>query len=196
MLAMKAAFLVSVSAASLLLASAASAQDAPLAPGTAAQQAQPAPGGSPSEDAAGADEIVVTGVRAAIVGALNVKRDSVQIVDSIVAEDVGKLPDNNVVEALQRVTGVQVTDRGNAEAGALSIRGLTDPLTTLNGRIIFTTTGQSFALQDIPANLVSTTSRPTRSIRTSPSSAASTGSITRSAPSAAIARRSAWPPRR
>lgn len=153
-MAMKAAFLVSVSAGSLLFAGAATAQDALLAPGTAAQQSQPAPGGSPSEDAAGADDIVVTGVRASIIGALNVKRESVQIVDSIVAEDVGKLPDNNVVEALQRVTGVQVTDRGNAEAGALSIRGLSDPLTTLNGRIIFTTTGQSFALQDIPANLV------------------------------------------
>ncbi|HKX36311.1 MAG TPA: hypothetical protein VJM79_06545, partial [Rhizorhapis sp.] len=43
-----------------------------------------------------AEEIVVTGVRASIVGALNVRKESTQIVDSIVAEDVGKLPDNNV----------------------------------------------------------------------------------------------------
>ena len=156
-MAFKTAFLLSVSAASLLTAGSARAQTDPLAPGTAAQQAQPAPGGSTAEDSAAqndVDDVVVTGVRASIVGALNVKRESVQIVDSIVAEDVGKLPDNNVVEALQRVTGVQVTNRGAGEVGALSIRGLTDPLTTMNGRIIFTSSGQSFALQDIPANLV------------------------------------------
>lgn len=99
-------------------------------------------------------EIIVTGVRASIVGALNVRKESVQIVDSIVAEDVGKLPDNNVVEALQRVTGIQVTDRGGGEAATVTIRGLADPLTTLNGRNIFTAAGQSFALQDISANLV------------------------------------------
>ena len=100
------------------------------------------------------DAIVVTGVRASIVGALDVRRNSTQIVDSIVAENVGKLPDNNVVEALQRVTGVQVTDRGGGEAAAITIRGLPDSLTTLNGRNIFTGAGQGFALQDISANLV------------------------------------------
>src|SRR3546814_5533763 len=67
---------------------------------------------------------------------------------------IGKLPDNNVVEALQRVTGVQVTDRAGGEAATVTIRGLPDPLTTLNGRNIFTAAGQSFALQDISANLV------------------------------------------
>lgn len=115
-----------------------------------------------AQDAAEADttasqveeEIIVTGVRASIVGALNVRKESTQIVDAIVAEDVGKLPDNNVVEALQRVTGIQVTDRGGGEAAAVTIRGLPDPLTTLNGRNIFTAAGQSFALQDISANLV------------------------------------------
>uniref|UniRef100_UPI00036E2800 TonB-dependent receptor n=1 Tax=Sphingobium xenophagum TaxID=121428 RepID=UPI00036E2800 len=100
-------------------------------------------------------DIVVTGVRASIVGALNVRKNSTQIVDSIVSEDVGKLPDNNVVEALQRVTGIQVTDRAGGETAGITIRGLTDPLTTLNGRNIFTAAGTSFALQDISANLVS-----------------------------------------
>lgn len=99
-------------------------------------------------------EIIVTGVRASIVGALNVRKESTQIVDSIVAEDVGKLPDNNVVEALQRVSGVQVTDRGGGEAATVTIRGLPDALTTLNGRKVFTAAGRSFALQDISANLV------------------------------------------
>lgn len=107
-----------------------------------------------SVDQSDNEDIVVTGIRASIIGALNVKRESVQVVDSIVAEDIGKLPDNNVVEALQRVTGVQVTNRGGGETGALSIRGMPDALTTMNGRVIFTGSGQAFALQDIPANLV------------------------------------------
>lgn len=119
---------------------------------TAQAQTSPAPQIAAEDDAA---DIVVTGVRASIVGALNVRKNSTQIVDSIVSEDVGKLPDNNVVEALQRVTGIQVTDRAGGETAGITIRGLTDPLTTLNGRNIFTAAGTSFALQDISANLVS-----------------------------------------
>ena len=119
-----------------------------------AQGAAASPDDSASGDAAADQDIVITGVRASIVGALNVRKNSTQIVDSIVAEDVGKLPDNNVVEALQRLTGVQVTDRGGGEAATVTIRGLPDPLTTLNGRKVFTAAGQSFALQDISANLV------------------------------------------
>jgi iron complex outermembrane receptor protein len=115
-----------------------------------AQAAAPAP--APAD--ADKDIIIVSGVRASIMGALNVRKNSTQIVDSIVAEDVGKLPDNNVIEALQRVTGVQVTNRAGGEAGAISIRGLPDALTTLNGRNIFTADGQSFALQDLSANLI------------------------------------------
>jgi TonB-dependent receptor len=134
----------SVSILSLLLCSPAVAQDA-------GSTTAPAP-----EDAAAdqGDAIVVTGVRASLVGALKTRRESTQVVDSIVAEDVGKLPDNNVVEALQRVTGIQVTDRATGEAATISIRGLPDAVTTLNGRNIFTSAGQSFQLQDISANLV------------------------------------------
>ncbi|WOF42899.1 TonB-dependent receptor [Sphingopyxis indica] len=125
--------------------------------GVAHAQSQSDQGASAASEGNGqpaADDIIVTGVRASIVGALNVRKESVQIVDSVVAEDIGKLPDNNVVEALQRVTGVQVTDRAGGEAATVTIRGLPDPLTTLNGRNIFTAAGQSFALQDISANLV------------------------------------------
>lgn len=118
---------------------------------TAQAQTSPAPQIAAEDDAA---DIVVTGVRASMIGAINVRKESVQIVDSIVAEDVGKLPDNNVIEALQRVTGIQVTNRTGGEAGAISIRGLPDALTTLNGRNIFTASGQAFALQDLSANLI------------------------------------------
>jgi iron complex outermembrane receptor protein len=98
-------------------------------------------------------EIVVTGVRASVVSALNDKKDSDQVRDSIVAEDIGKLPDNNVIEALQHVTGVQIS-RNAAEATQLLIRGLPDIETLLNGREIFTSNGRFITLQDIPAELL------------------------------------------
>ncbi|WP_375286928.1 TonB-dependent receptor [Sphingomonas sp.] len=161
--------LASVSAFALFVAGQAAAQanpEQPGQPGTPEEQAGTTTGGTTANDAgqtdpnnldqqdAAAEDIVVTGVRASIVGALNRRRESTQIVDSVVAEDVGKLPDNNVIEALQRITGVQVTDRGQGEAGAIQIRGLPDALTTLNGRNIFSAVSQSFALQDVSANLV------------------------------------------
>ena len=58
-------------------------------------------------DASGGD-VVVTGVRASLSSAQGIKRNADQIVDSIVAEDIGKLPDRNVAEALQRITGIQI----------------------------------------------------------------------------------------
>jgi iron complex outermembrane receptor protein len=101
------------------------------------------------------EEIVVTGIRASLSKALDIKRDSSQIVEAIVAEDIGKFPDNNVIEALQRMTGVQVTGRGAGEASTVSIRGLTDVHTTVNGRDVYTGIGRAIALQDIPASLLS-----------------------------------------
>ncbi|HEY2417678.1 MAG TPA: TonB-dependent receptor [Steroidobacteraceae bacterium] len=100
------------------------------------------------------DTVVVTGVRASVKSAEDIKKNSDQVVDSIVAEDIGKLPDNNVIEALQHVTGVQIS-RNAAEATQLLIRGLPDIATTLNGREIFTSTGRFITLQDIPAELLS-----------------------------------------
>jgi len=141
--------LASASFLALAITTPATAQSA------SSEQAQPTSvDGGESAQSAEAPEIVVTGVRASIVGALNVRKNSTQIVDSIQAEDVGKLPDNNVIEALQRVTGIQVTNRSGGEAAGISIRGLPDALTTLNGRNIFTAASQAFSEQDISANLV------------------------------------------
>ena len=100
------------------------------------------------------EAVTVTGVRASLTKSLEIKRKSDQVVESVVAEDIGKLPDNNVVEALQRVTGIQVTNRAGGEVGTLSIRGMPDVETTWNGRNIFTASGTQVALQDIPATLV------------------------------------------
>lgn len=101
------------------------------------------------------EEVIVQGIRGSLTKALDIKRESTQIIDSIVAEDIGKFPDNNVVEALQRVTGVQTTNRGAGEVSGVSIRGLTDVSTTVNGRDVYTGAGRAVALQDIPASLLS-----------------------------------------
>lgn len=107
-----------------------------------------------ADKAASLETVTVTGVRASLTKSLAIKRTSDQVVESVVAEDIGKLPDNNVVEALQRVTGIQVTNRAGGEVGTLSIRGLPDVATTWNGRNIFTASGTQVALQDIPSTLV------------------------------------------
>ncbi|WP_115717555.1 TonB-dependent receptor [Gallaecimonas mangrovi] len=98
--------------------------------------------------------IEVTGIRGSLNKSMAIKQQSVQVVDSVVAEDIGKFPDNNLVEALQRVTGVQTTDRGGGEVSTVTIRGLTDVTTTVNGRRIFTSTGRQVAVADIPAALL------------------------------------------
>ena len=100
------------------------------------------------------EEVIVTGVKHSLTAAVEVKRTSMEIVDAIVAEDLGKFPDNNVVEAMQRIPGVQVTNRGAGEVSSVSIRGLSDVTTTINGRNIFTAAGRQVALADIPATLV------------------------------------------
>jgi len=109
---------------------------------------------APADALTDAPTVVVTGVKASLIKSLAIKRTSDQVVESVVAEDIGKLPDNNVVEALQRVTGVQVTNRAGGEVGTLSIRGLPDVETTWNGRNMFTASGTQVALQDIPSTLV------------------------------------------
>ncbi|WP_242138870.1 TonB-dependent receptor [Sphingomonas sp. TREG-RG-20F-R18-01] len=102
-----------------------------------------------------AQDIVVTGVRASLQSAQNIKRNADQVVDSIVAEDIGKLPDRNVAEALQRVSGVQI-QRNFGEGSSVAIRGLTQVRTELNGRDIFTANGQTNALslEDVPSELL------------------------------------------
>ncbi len=100
------------------------------------------------------ETFVVTGLRGSTVKALEIKRNSPQILESIVAEDIGKFPDNNAIESLQRLPGVQVTDYGAGNITSVTIRGLPDVTTTLNGRNIFTASGLALSLQDAPTSLV------------------------------------------
>src|SRR5690625_7005360 len=78
------------------------------------------------------EEILVRVVRASQARAIDIKRDSANIVDSIVAEDIGRLPDITITDSLQRVTGVKISREAN-EGTSLNIRGMPQLLTSLNG---------------------------------------------------------------
>jgi len=103
------------------------------------------------------ETVTVTGVQAAISGALTIKQNAGQMVDAIVAEDIGKLPDTTVVESLQHVTGISIL-RTSTEPNTVLIRGLPDIQTLVNGREIFTSTGRSLSLPDIPSELLASVS--------------------------------------
>lgn len=106
-------------------------------------------------DAADLGEVVVVGIRPSIETSQSVKRHKQEMVDAVVAEDTGKLPDQNVAEAMQRVSGVQITrDRG--EGSSITIRGLSQVETLFNGREVFTAgNGRTLNFSDIPSDLIS-----------------------------------------
>jgi TonB-dependent receptor len=81
------------------------------------------------------EEVVVTGLRGSLQQSMETKREAVGVVDAISAEDIGKFPDTNLAESLQRITGVSI-DRVNGEGGAVTVRGFGPNfnLVTLNGR--------------------------------------------------------------
>src|SRR3546814_455010 len=117
-----------------------------------------------SNDAAGApgDAIVVTGYRESIEKSLEQKRDSNALIEVITAEDIGKFPDKNVADALQRVPGVIIT-RDGGEGSRVSIRGLKPDLTLtlLNGNFIAGADSgdpqRSFNYVLLPSNFIAST---------------------------------------
>lgn len=86
------------------------------------------------------DAIVVTGVRASLEQAMDIKREAYGVVDAISAEDIGKFPDTNLAESLQRIPGVSIS-RINGEGSQVTVRGFGPSfnLVTVNGRQIATT---------------------------------------------------------
>jgi iron complex outermembrane receptor protein len=135
-----------------LAATPAAAQTDPAAQPDPNATAQTNPADQATADQAAADQsaIVVTGLRRSLQSAKNIKKNSVQQIDAIVAEDIGKLPDIAVSETAARIPGLQVTRRGG-EADTVLVRGLPDFATTYNGREIFTAETRVVALQDFPS---------------------------------------------
>ena len=111
-------------------------------------------------------EVVVTGIRASMESALNIKRFSNTIEDAIVASQIGKLPDTTAIDALQRIPGIQIGRQLGEGGGTINIggsninsgyeiRGLPYAETTLNGREVFSAQGDRVLnLQDIPSSLL------------------------------------------
>ena len=87
------------------------------------------------------ESIQVTGIRSQLTKAVATKKESNQFVDAISADELGKLPDANVAESLQRVSGVQL-ERGIGEGSTISIRGLTQNVVLINGRQVVTAGGR------------------------------------------------------
>src|SRR5690606_28988187 len=81
------------------------------------------------------EEIVVRGIRGSLTTSMNRKRNAQGVVDAITSEDIGKFPDTNLAESLQRISGVSI-DREIGEGSRVTVRGVGPDfnLVTLNGR--------------------------------------------------------------
>src|SRR5690349_1929221 len=103
--------------------------------GTSTNTGQEAPAGATDTGS----EIVVTGVRASLERARDIKRTSSGVVDAVSAEEIGKFPDTNLAESLQRIPGVSI-DRRAGEGGRVTVRGFGPQfnMVTVNGRQLAT----------------------------------------------------------
>ena len=124
---------------------------APAAPASAASAAGPA------------QTVVISGQRAALMSAQKIKKDAEEIVDSIVADDIGKLPDRSVSEVLQRVVGISLDrimvrgdpTRYSPEGSGVIVRGLPYVSSQLNGRESFSANGgRMLGFEDVSPELM------------------------------------------
>src|SRR6187402_3292437 len=97
--------------------------------------AQNADASVPAKDSEDIEEVVVTGFRASLQNSVGAKRENIAFTDSIYAEDIGKFPDLNLAESLQRIPGVQIARDFTGEGTSVAVRGLGKDFTqiTLNG---------------------------------------------------------------
>ena len=106
-------------------------------------------------------DIVVTGLKASLQNSAQIKKNTMEIVDSITADDIGKLPDPNVAETLTRVPGVQAYRFGGEAASpvgngsGLTIRGLTGQTgSRVDGRAYFTAGSREFNVEGASPGMV------------------------------------------
>jgi TonB-dependent receptor len=122
----------------------------------AAQEAAP-----PSTQGEDVPAIVVTGLRASLQTSAQIKKNAAEVIDSITATDIGKLPDPNVAETLTRIPGVQAYRFGGEAASptgngsGLTIRGLTGQTgSRVDGRSYFTAGGREFNVEGASPGMV------------------------------------------
>ncbi|KRA59991.1 TonB-dependent receptor [Caulobacter sp. Root655] len=130
-----------------------------LTAGWTVASAQTAP--APANDSA-VEEIVVTGIRQSLQSSVTMKKNTMEVVDSIRAEDIGKLPDPNVAETLTRIPGVQGYRYGGEGASpvgsgsGLTIRGLSGQTASqVDGRNYFTAGGSEFNIEAAIPGMIS-----------------------------------------
>jgi iron complex outermembrane recepter protein len=128
--------------------------------------------------------VVVTGVRAALEQSLRQKRNADAVVEVVTAEDIGKMPDKNVADAIQRLPGVNTQSSAGGEGGfgendRVSLRGTSPSLqqTLFNGHAI--STGDWFVLNQIGGNVAPTWSKAASPAPSTSSPAARSTSATR-----------------
>lgn len=103
------------------------------------------------------EEVVVSGTRAALIESLDRKRGSQVVQDSIVAEDLGRFPDDNVADSLSHITGITLQRTRGGEGQYVNVRGLGPQfsIVTLNGRILATDgDGREFAFDVLPSEII------------------------------------------
>lgn len=103
------------------------------------------------------EEVLVTGIRGSLQRSMDVKRDSIGVVDAISAEDIGKFPDTNLAESLQRISGVSI-DRSGGEGQLITVRGFGPEFNSvlLNGRQLATENlSRAFGFDTVASELVS-----------------------------------------
>jgi TonB-dependent receptor len=140
---------------------------AAFTPGYAQTDTQAAQSTAAQSDARGdvattqVQQVVVSGLRQSLASSLNLKRMSDGIVDGIVAEDIGKFPDTNLAESLQRISGVSI-DRVNGEGQKVTVRGIGPDfnMVLLNGRQMPTSNlgdlnGRAFDFSNLASEAIS-----------------------------------------
>lgn len=123
-----------------------------ITPQWAAAQAVDAP-----EASGEVEEVVVRGIRRGLKASIDIKKSAIGVVDSIAAEDLGKLPDQNVAESLQRIAGVTI-ERNRGEGRYISVRGFGPKFNavTVNGRTLATdNNGREFSFDVLPSEIIS-----------------------------------------
>ncbi|WP_343625918.1 TonB-dependent receptor [Roseateles puraquae] len=144
----------------------AAAQAALLCSGLAMAQTAPAPAApasAPDAKVQKVETVTVSGRRAALQSAQKIKQESDEVVDSIVADDIGKLPDRSVTEVLQRIVGITIDrtmakgdpEHSSVEGSSVNIRGLSYVRSEVNGRDTFSANGgRTLNFEDVPPELM------------------------------------------
>ncbi|MBV8501961.1 MAG: TonB-dependent receptor [Paucibacter sp.] len=127
-----------------------------FAQATQAQQTAPA---DTAPATATLETVVVTGIRQSLETSLNLKRESRGMVDGIVAEDIGKFPDTNLAESMQRIAGVSIDRNSSGEGSKVTVRGVGPEfnMVLLNGRQMPTSSGgaRAFDFANLSSDAVS-----------------------------------------